>query len=66
MYWLYKKKLKKNIIALEHSERDEHRKRVLETRFIDGRHVEKVPTQIRLEHENRPSKTQFIVQNQAS
>ena len=42
------------------------RNRVLETRFTGGRHVEKVSTQIRSEHENRPSKTRFIVQNRSS
>ena len=35
--------------------------RVLETRFTGGRHVKKLLTQTRSEHENRPSKTQFIV-----
>ena len=40
--------------------------RVLETQFTGGHHVEKVPTQTRSKHENRPSKTWFIVQNWAS
>ena len=35
--------------------------RVLETQIIGGRHVKKVPTQTQSEHENQPSKTQFIV-----
>ena len=37
--------------------------RVLEIRFTGRRHVEKMPTQTRSEHENRPSKTRFLVQN---
>ena len=39
---------------------------VLETRFTGGCHVENVSTQTRPKHENQPSKTRFIVQNQAS
>ena len=39
---------------------------VLKTRFIGGRHVKKVSTQTQSEHENLPSKTRFIVKNQAS
>ena len=38
----------------------------VETQFTGGRHVEIVPTHTRLEHENRPLKTRFIIQNRAS
>ena len=39
---------------------------VLDTRFTGGRHVKKESTQTRSKHENRPSKTRFIIQNRAS
>ena len=35
--------------------------RVLKTRFTSGRYVEKMPTQTRSEHENRPSKTRYPI-----
>ena len=40
--------------------------RVSNTRFTGGRHVEKVSTKTQSEHENRPLKTRFIIQNRAS
>ena len=40
--------------------------RILETRFICDRHVEKVPIQTRSEYENRLSNIRFIVQNRSS